>query len=84
MLIKSLICTVCLAFLSIANISAAKISAQSNYRASAEVSSQEDNIVIPPPGEDYVYERVLIGDQWWIFVYTLDGSFVDAYPDEDL
>lgn len=33
--------------------------------------------------EEYVFQRILIEGVWWIFVFTLDGSFVDAYPDVD-
>ena len=29
----------------------------------------------------YTYERVLIGDVWWIFVYGEDGTLIDNYPD---
>jgi len=33
--------------------------------------------------EEYVCHRILIGAIWWIFVYTTDGTFIIAYPDED-
>jgi len=28
----------------------------------------------------YTYQRVLIGDQWWMYVYDEDGTLVDVYP----
>jgi hypothetical protein len=33
--------------------------------------------------EEYVYVRVFENGQWWIYVYTLNGSFVVVIPDED-
>lgn len=31
----------------------------------------------------YTYERVLIGDEWWIFVYDEDHRLVNTYPDSN-
>lgn len=33
--------------------------------------------------EPYIYVRVLIEGRWWTYVYTQDGSFIVAIPDED-
>lgn len=40
-----------------------------------------ENVLTHPV--DYTYEKVLIGNVWWVFVY--DGDIlVNSYPDDDI
>lgn len=33
--------------------------------------------------DNFIYVRVLIDGHWWTYVYTSDGSFIVAIPDEE-
>ena len=33
------------------------------------------------PGEEYIYYKIFINNKVYILVVTIDGAFVDLYPD---
>ena len=51
---------------------------------SHELKAQSDNYAANIESCDpsqYTYERVLLGDTWWTFVYDCNGVIIDEYPD---
>jgi hypothetical protein len=58
------------------------------YCENSRTVFQKGNVKLPPrisrtTEDNYIYVRVLINGRWWTYIYTSDGSFVVAIPDED-
>ena len=55
------------------------------FSNSTEIKAQDNNYAANAESCDpslYTYEKVLLGDTWWIFVYDCNGVIINQYPDE--